>query len=554
MKRMRKRYFIFIAVAVVVAILVIVNLKARERRSLAVQTEEVAKRDLTMVISASGSVRPKRKVDISASSIGKVTKVAVKEGEVVQKGQFLLQIDPVELETTVARIRAMHEAAKSNEKQAVAQAEQAKNDYERSKTLLEGGHRTMQEVETAKTNYDVSVARLEAVRQEIAQYRANLESAQHSLKEVTIVSPMSGIVTRRNVEEGEIAIMGTLNNLGTVLLTIADLSTIETEIEVDETEVTHMKIGDRAKVTLDAFPDTSFAGEVTEIGNSPIVSGASAAQQGVDFKVVVTIDGSIPNVCPGLSADAEITVAEAKGAHDSDPEPRPRGEQGSQGSTRRPPTRQRPARRKRPIRRRRAAPRTARSSRIRRSRVGGRLVSLEIPSSPRGEALDRNRRGAFRFRDGDLGVGRQTGTHVRYRAVDRDDDLEIDPLLGRRSARHEMGLFPISVTSPANDVSGNASSVTFALSPIFICVTSVSSTSISVSIVERSAIVRSTVPRLLSVPMIAISPSSTLRRVTIPDIGETIVTSLRLCCALSRFARYWAISCLTASRRATETS
>jgi HlyD family secretion protein len=108
--------------------------------------------------------------------------------------------------------------------------------------------------------------------------------------------------------------MGTLNNLGTVLLTIADLSTIETEIEVDETEVTHMKIGDRAKVTLDAFPDTSFTGEVTEIGNSPIVSGASAAQQGVDFKVVVTLQGTIPNVRPGLSADAEITVAEAKDA------------------------------------------------------------------------------------------------------------------------------------------------------------------------------------------------------------------------------------------------
>ncbi len=314
MLKMRKRYFIFIAVAAIVAILVIVNLRARERRALAVQTEAVARRDLTMVISASGSVRPKRKVDISASSIGKVTRVAVKEGEVVRKGQFLLQIDPVELETTVARITAMLEAARANEKQALAQAEQAKNDYERSKTLLEGGHRTAQEVEVSKTNWDIATARLEAVRQEISQYRANLESAQHSLKEVTIVAPMSGVVTRRNVEEGEIAIMGTLNNLGTVLLTIADLSTIETEIEVDETEVTHMRIGDRAKVTLDAFPDTSFTGEVTEIGNSPIVSGASAAQQGVDFKVVVTIDGSIPNVRPGLSADAEITVAEAKGA------------------------------------------------------------------------------------------------------------------------------------------------------------------------------------------------------------------------------------------------
>jgi HlyD family secretion protein len=278
-----------------------------------VQAEEVTGRDITMVISASGSIRPKRKVDISASSIGKVTKVAVKEGEYVTKGQFLLQIDPVELESTVARIEAMFEASKANERQAAAQAAQARNDYERAKTLLEGGYRTTQEVDAAKTNYDVAAARLEAFKQDVAQYRANLESARHNLKEVTISAPMSGIVTRRNAEEGEIAIMGTLNNLGTVLLTIADLSTIETEIEVDETEVTHMKLGDKAKVTLDAFPDTSFAGEVTEIGNSPIVSGASATQQGVDFKVVITILDAIPKVRPGLSADAEITVAEAKG-------------------------------------------------------------------------------------------------------------------------------------------------------------------------------------------------------------------------------------------------
>jgi HlyD family secretion protein len=311
---MKKRYFIFIGIVVIVVILVLLNLKAREQRALAVQVEEVVKRDVTMVISASGSIRPKRKVDISASTIGKVTKVAVKEGEYVRRGQFLLQIDPVELESTVARIEAMLEAAKANEKLAAAQAEQAKSDYDRAKALLEGGYGTTQEVDAAKTNYSVAVARREAGVQDIAQYEANLESARHSLKEVTITAPMSGIVTRRNVEEGEIAIMGTLNNLGTVLLTIADLSTIETEIEVDETEVTHIKLGDRAKVTLDAFPDTSFAGEVTEIGNSPIVSGVSAAQQGVDFQVIVTILDTIPKVRPGLSADAEITVAEVKDA------------------------------------------------------------------------------------------------------------------------------------------------------------------------------------------------------------------------------------------------
>ena len=312
---MKKKYFIFIGIALLVVILIFVNVRAKRQRALAVQAEEVTRRDLTMVISASGSVRPKRKVDISASSIGKVTKVAVREGDVVERGQFLLQIDPIELETAVARIEAMLEAAKANERQAAAQADQAKNDYERAKTLLAGGYRTSQEVDAAKTNYDVAAARLEAVSQDILQYRANLASARHSLKEVTITAPMSGIVTRRNVEEGETAIMGTLNNLGTVLLTIADLSTIETEIEVDETEVTRMKIADKAKVTLDAYPDTSFTGEVSEIGNSPILSAASATQQqGVDFKVVVTILDSIPNVRPGLSADAEITVAESKNA------------------------------------------------------------------------------------------------------------------------------------------------------------------------------------------------------------------------------------------------
>jgi HlyD family secretion protein len=311
---MRKRYFVFIGIAIVVAVLVLLNVRARAKHALPVQTEAVTRRDITMVISASGSIRPKRKVDISASTIGKVTKVAVKEGEFVRKGQFLLQIDPVELETTVARIEAMLEGARSNEKQAAAQAAQAAADYDRTKTLFEGGYRTSQEVDAARTDNQVAEARLEAAKQETAQDEANLESARHSLKEVTIVAPMSGIVTRRNVEEGEIAIMGTLNNAGTVLLTIADLSTIEAEIEVDETEVTHMELGDRAKVMLDAFPDTSFTGEVTEIGNSPIVSGASAAQQGVDFKVIITILGSIPSVRPGLSADADITVAEAKQA------------------------------------------------------------------------------------------------------------------------------------------------------------------------------------------------------------------------------------------------
>ncbi len=310
---MKRRYIIFIALAVVVAALVIVNSRARQQRAIAVQTEAVTQRDVSEVVSASGSIRPKTKVDISASTIGKVTSVAVEEGDVVKQGQFLLQIDPIELESTVARLEAMLAAAKSSEKEAALQAEQSKSDYDRAQKLFEGGFRTSQEVDAARTASEVAAARLETIKHEIAQRQADLGAARHSLKEVTITAPMSGVITYRNVEPGEIAIMGTLNNAGTVLLTIADLSTIEIEVEVDETEVSHIKLGDRAKVTLDAYPDTSFTGQVTEIGNSPIVTaGTSIQQQGVDFKVVVTIDGTIPKVRPGLSGDADITVATVK--------------------------------------------------------------------------------------------------------------------------------------------------------------------------------------------------------------------------------------------------
>jgi HlyD family secretion protein len=311
---MKKKHFLFISIAVIVVVLILVNIRARRERALPVQAEKVTARDITMMISASGSIRPKRQVDISASSIGKVTRVAVHEGDRVEKGQFLIQIDPVELESTVARLEAMLKASIANEKQAAAQAEQAKIDYERTETLFSGGYRTSQEVDAARTNLEVAISRFDAIRHEIEQVRANLEAARHSLREVTITSPMSGLVTRRNVEEGEVAIMGTLNNPGTVLLTVADLSTIEAEVEVDETEVTSISLGDPAKVTLDAFPDTSFAGSVTEIGNSPIIAAVNPSQQGVDFKVVITIDSTVPNVRPGLSADAEITVASAKGA------------------------------------------------------------------------------------------------------------------------------------------------------------------------------------------------------------------------------------------------
>ncbi len=311
---MTRKHWIAIGVVVVVAALVLINLKAKGGKELAVQVEDVGRKDLEMVISASGSIKPKRKVDISASSIGKVTRVAVKEGDFVEKGQFLIQIDPIQLESTVRRIEAALQSARAGERQALYQLDLYESDLERAKKLFEQGYLTDKEVHDAKTAYDVGVSNLESARQLVRQQEAQLSSARHDLKQVTIEADMDGVVTRLNVEEGEIAIMGTLNNPGTVLMTIADLSTIEAEVEVDETEVISIRTGQDAKVTLDAFPDTSFAGLVTEVGNSPILSSSVSGQQGVDFKVVITVTETIPNVRPGLSADSEIIAARAEKA------------------------------------------------------------------------------------------------------------------------------------------------------------------------------------------------------------------------------------------------
>ncbi len=160
---------------------------------------------------------------------------------------------------------------------------------------------------------DAREARVKAARETLLQYKANLGKAEHELDEIYITAEMAGIITALNVEEGESAIMGTMNNPGTVLLTIADLSEMEAEVRVDETEVVVVEVGQTVSVTLDAFPDTSFAGLVSEVGNSALRGQLGMGQESVDFKVVVSIQETIPNIRPGLSASVDITVAKADG-------------------------------------------------------------------------------------------------------------------------------------------------------------------------------------------------------------------------------------------------
>jgi HlyD family secretion protein len=324
----RRSILITIAIVLVGAAVVGANLWFKREKGLTVNTEVVRVRDLEAIVSASGKIQPKRLVQISAETPGRVVQLAVNEGDRVKKGDFLLLIDPRTLRTRVdsgtASLRVA-EASLEQSQQAVetarVQVEQAKQNLKRQQDLWGRQLTTRESLDKAENDFKSSESALQerdkqvmAQENRIAQERASVESARYDLTKVRFESPIDGIVTRRNIQEGETAVIGTMNNAGTVLLTLADMSVIQAEVEVDETNIPSVRIGQLAKISIDAIPDRSFKGHVTEIGNSPIQTNtqqgaAAAGTQATNFKVVVTLDEEVPEVRPGFTCTADITTA-----------------------------------------------------------------------------------------------------------------------------------------------------------------------------------------------------------------------------------------------------
>lgn len=306
---MKKKIIIPLAAVVLIAVVVSI-LRSGDKAEAKVETKRVEQKDLTAIVSCSGTIQPKRKVDVSANAMGTIVYLAVVEGQHVNEGDLLMEIDPFEFDAAVKALDAAINSARADLKLAEASFDKAIQDRDRAEELFKEELASEEQVATARTNARIEEARTEASRHRITQYEANLAKAHHDLTKVTITAPMTGVITRLNVEEGENAIMGTLNNPGTVLLVIADLGTMEAWVEVDETEVVKVAHGQAAGVEIDAFPDQEFTGKVTEIGNSPLRVRTGASREAVDFEVKITLDGTLPNIRPGLSAKAEITVAE----------------------------------------------------------------------------------------------------------------------------------------------------------------------------------------------------------------------------------------------------
>jgi len=302
-----KKLWIAVGVGVVIVIMIVANLRQRQKSATKVEAQKVEERELRAIVSASGKIQPKVKVDISANTSGKVVEVAVEEGDIVEKGQFLMQIDPTPAEANVRQIEASIAAARANSELDEANLRQLKVELDRQETLFKRNLTSEDVLQKARTAHDVQKLQTQAREQEITRLQAMLLSARHELSKVNIHADISGVITKRNIEEGENVFVGAFNNPATVLLTIADLSLIEAEVEVDETDIVDVQVDHESVIKVDAYPDSSFKGVVTKVGHSPILS-MGAEQQATSFEVVVQLTETIPNVRPGLSCKAEITT------------------------------------------------------------------------------------------------------------------------------------------------------------------------------------------------------------------------------------------------------
>jgi HlyD family secretion protein len=303
--------------AVGVAVLVIAGLVAfrtyrQKNRATEVRLEQVSRRDLVSSVTASGKIEAKTSVDISADITGRIIDIAVREGDLVKKGQFLLQIDPAQYQAAVARAQGVVASTEAVLVQTRATRDQAQRAWSRARQLTQLGDNLIapETAEQAQTAYDVAEANYQSTKAQLEQSRASLQEAKDNLAKTRLTAPIAGRVVRLAVEEGEVAVPGTFSRETGLLMTIADLSVILAKVQVDETDVVRLKQADSVEVTIDAYRDTTFWGDVSEISHSakltPTETASGSTDRAVDFDVEITLRKPPPDIRPDLSCTARI--------------------------------------------------------------------------------------------------------------------------------------------------------------------------------------------------------------------------------------------------------
>ena len=288
------------------------SLNQKKNAGTEVRLEQVARRDLVSAVTASGKIEPQTSVDISADITGRIIRIAVEEGDLVTRGQFLLQIDPAQYQAAVSRAEGVVNSTQATLLQVRASRDQAERAWKRADQLSRLGPNLISPAaaEEARTALDVAEATYQATRAQLDQSRASLQEARDNLGKTRLVSPIAGRVVRLAVEEGEVAVPGTFSRETGLLLTIADLSVILAKVQVDETDVVRLSQGDSVEVTVDAYPDSTFVGRVTRVSQSAKLTSTQTASgsndRAVDFDVEVRLEEPPADVRPDLSCTARI--------------------------------------------------------------------------------------------------------------------------------------------------------------------------------------------------------------------------------------------------------
>ncbi|MBM4187631.1 MAG: efflux RND transporter periplasmic adaptor subunit [Gemmatimonadetes bacterium] len=286
----------------------------RDGKATEVKLEQVGNRDLLAVVTASGKIEADAQVDISADITGRIVQLGVKEGDLVKQGQFLVQIDPAQYQSSVKRLEGLLASNQAALVQAQTNRDQLKRQLDRWTEMrkINAALVSQEQVEQAQQQFDVAVATFNAAQANVDQARGSLSEARDQLAKTRIVSPINGRVVRLPVEVGEVAVPGTFSRETGRLMTIADLGKIIAKVKVDETDVVKVHLGDSVEVTIDAFQDSAFAGRVTKISNAATVAGStqsgSSTDRAVDFDVEVILDSPPAGIRPDLSATARVVT------------------------------------------------------------------------------------------------------------------------------------------------------------------------------------------------------------------------------------------------------
>jgi HlyD family secretion protein len=306
-KKSKKALFFILGGVLLLLIVMAVVISGKKEKAVTVQTEKVSKRNITQVVSGTGTIQPETKVDISAEVSGEITQLPYKEGEGVKKGDLLVKIKADIYNERVSQQRASINYSESQVEVSENNLKKAELDYQRTQQLHDKGLVSQSELDNARITYEVAKSNVKSSNANVRQNVAILRQTGQDLSKTTIKAPMDGIITKLNSELGE-KVVGTQTMSGTVIMTVSDLTVMNANIEVSETDITQVKIGDTADVMVDAFPERIIKGSVVEISNSATSKGQGTQEQIINFIVKVRILDNDVQLKPGMSCNADIKV------------------------------------------------------------------------------------------------------------------------------------------------------------------------------------------------------------------------------------------------------